>query len=407
MIEDDVIGEDGEGTPAQGVPPESVDKQESVAPPLVEAVSCLSCGAALGSIFCPNCGQKNDDLRRSSFLLARDFLKDTFGFDSRMWRTLGLLAIAPGAVASNYAAGKRSQYTPPIRLFLVVSFLFFLILSMTNTMIAAIDVAATKENTVEISTKEKGGDSVINDQENASGGDVSSPPVSDLDINLSGSLELGGEEVNFDTDDFDCELSVQPKFFVRPAELEHDAELWQRCATSIEGAVKKRIEEGDDTKNITVELEGVESQEAIGLIQQGLQGISNAIENPVAFNRALNSWLPRVMFLMTPILALILALFIRGRDALVFDHIVFALYIHAAMFSIVGIAILLGQASFPHMGLVAFLAIAVYFILGLKRTYRRGWLKTIWTALLGGALYSLILTSAVTAIVLNIVWTGG
>ncbi len=56
-------------------------------------------------------------------MLARDFIEDTFAFDSRMWRTLGLLASSPGVVPTNYSHGCRARYTPPVRLFLVVSFL--------------------------------------------------------------------------------------------------------------------------------------------------------------------------------------------------------------------------------------------------------------------------------------------
>lgn len=56
------------------------------------AAACLACGAAIVGPYCAKCGQKNDDMRRSSLVLARDFLKDKFAFDSRMWRTLGLMA---------------------------------------------------------------------------------------------------------------------------------------------------------------------------------------------------------------------------------------------------------------------------------------------------------------------------
>ncbi|MCK5749731.1 MAG: hypothetical protein KAH44_26180, partial [Oricola sp.] len=65
---------------------------------LAAGVLCLACGGAISGPYCASCGQKNDDLRRSSFVLAKDFFKDTFGFDSRMWRTLGLLAASPGRV---------------------------------------------------------------------------------------------------------------------------------------------------------------------------------------------------------------------------------------------------------------------------------------------------------------------
>ena len=53
---------------------------------------------------------------------------------------------------------------------------------------------------------------------------------------------------------------------------------------------------------------------------------------------------------MTPITALLMGVFIRGRDALFFDHMVMALYGHAVAFAVVGAAILLTQLGVPMVG---------------------------------------------------------
>ena len=135
-------------------------------------------------------------------------------------------------------------------------------------------------------------------------------------------------------------------------------------------------------------------------------GAVRALENPVAFNNAFNNWLPRVMFLMTPILAFILAIFIRGRDALVFDHLVLALYTHAVGFAVVIAALLASQAGVPHAGPAAGAAMFIYFFAALKRSYGRGWVKTTWTAIMASFLYLTILFSAVIFMRWNIVWNG-
>lgn len=87
-----------------------------IAPPLENIVgaaaasgamlACLSCAATITGPYCANCGQRNDDLRRSTFVLFKDFIADTFSFDSRMWKTLGLMAAA-GAGADPYALYSR------------------------------------------------------------------------------------------------------------------------------------------------------------------------------------------------------------------------------------------------------------------------------------------------------------
>jgi len=114
--------------------------------------------------------------------------------------------------------------------------------------------------------------------------------------------------------------------------------------------------------------------------------------------------LPRILFLMTPILALILTIFIRGRDTLIFDHLVLSFYTHATAFAVIAAALMLAQFGVRYTGVGAFLGIATYYFAALKRAYGRGWVKTIWTALMSGLLYWLILLSIVMAIVSNIIW---
>jgi hypothetical protein len=46
--------------------------------------------------------------------------------DSRLWRTLGALLGRPGYLTREFLAGRRARYLPPVRLYLVLSVLFFL-----------------------------------------------------------------------------------------------------------------------------------------------------------------------------------------------------------------------------------------------------------------------------------------
>lgn len=424
MVEDDILDGEGEG-PDAGVPggetnatptgeenaavaeapvdESPVNENAAEKNAIDESAICLSCGAVTVGTFCPNCGQKNDDLRRSSFVLARDFLRDTFGFDSRMWRTLGLLAIAPGIVASNYAAGKRSRYTPPVRLFLVVSFLFFLTLGVSNIMIAALEVRPAEPAPVDVVADT---DTDTDTQSIPNPDEVANVDDSDDDLDIDARVVIGGTPLELNSHNLDCKLSFKTRFFVRTSDLEDNKALWERCASSIEGSLQQGIHDADAPGTVRTAEQLEDEKNAISFFNQGIGGLTNAIENPESFNRALNAWLPRVMFLMTPILALILALFIRGRDALVFDHIVFGLYMHAAMFAIVGIAVLVSRLGVPHMGNVASWGVALYFVIGLRRAYKRGWIKTIWTAIAGGFLYCFILASTLGSILMNIILSG-
>jgi hypothetical protein len=330
-------------------------------------------------------------MRRSSFVLFKDFLKDTFSFDGRMWRTIGLLAAAPGTVPSNYSHGKRSRYTPPVRLFLVVSFLFFLILSLTHTLIVAIDVRA---RTPEETAKAK---AAIEEGLKRAG-----PEVAEAVEKARNEASADSSAVVIDGRALDCEISASTRFFVRADDVDLDRELWARCRDSLMAGIKSEIEAGVESDP----QKQAEAATALTTMERIVNGVTRAIEDPEAFNASINNWLPRVMFIMTPVLAIIMTLFLRGRDALVFDHLVFALYAHAAAFAIIGLAVVATQLRLPNVFAVASIALALYFIIAIKRGYSRGWIKSVWTGFAAGLLYLVVLSATVMGIISNQVMQG-
>lgn len=354
------------------------------------ALVCLSCAAKIAGPFCWNCGQKNDDMRRSTFVLFKDFIKDTFAFDSRMWRTLGLMAASPGAVPTNYSHGKRSRYTPPVRLFLVVSFLFFLVLSVTHTMFVAIEVRA--KTAEEIAAEKAALETAL-----AGAGPEAREALERIEINDAPGV------IAVDGDKYECNITANLRFFVRPQDLKVDEEKWRACSASITQAAQEEIKAGEELDEMPVQT-GVTEEDAARSFDRVMSGIDLIVANPAAFNNEINVWLPRVMFFMAPVLALILALFIRGRNALLFDHLVLSLYSHAMGFAIIGIAILLGQFGVPGVFPVAMAALGAYFVAALKRAYGRGWIKTVLTSVFAGLTYFLALTSVVGSIIANQIW---
>ncbi|MFZ5617573.1 MAG: DUF3667 domain-containing protein [Pseudomonadota bacterium] len=354
------------------------------------AVACLSCSAAIIGSYCANCGQKNDDMRRSLFVLAADFVKDTFAFDSRMWRTLGLMAAAPGAVPTNYSHGKRSRYTPPVRLFLVVSFLFFLVLGVTHTMFVAVEVRAKTPGEI-------AADKAAFEEAMREAGPEAKKAIETASASSEGAVVIDGQPV-------DCDIKVATRFFVRPQDVEVDEERWRACSTSLFKAAQFEMAVNSAEERTAPAANEPADENFEQGFKRVLGGVDLLIANPAAFNSEINVWLPRVMFFMAPILALILAFFIRGRDALLFDHLVLSLYSHATGFAIIGLAILLGQFGVPHVFPAAMAALGVYFIAALKRAYKRGWAKTVYSAAFAGLFYLVILSSVVGSIIANQIW---
>ena len=93
--------------------------------------TCRNCNATLTGEYCGRCGQRDgrDDLTFGE--LAGEVFEDFFRWDSRIWRTLLPLLFRLGFLAAEFIAGRRARYVPPFRLYLIVSFVLFLVLSLT------------------------------------------------------------------------------------------------------------------------------------------------------------------------------------------------------------------------------------------------------------------------------------
>jgi hypothetical protein len=91
---------------------------------------CLNCGAELTGHYCSQCGQEDSELRVSISRLARDFMADQLGLESKVPTTLWRLMSKPGVLTKEYLAGKRVRSLLPLRLYLSASVVYFLLLSV-------------------------------------------------------------------------------------------------------------------------------------------------------------------------------------------------------------------------------------------------------------------------------------
>jgi hypothetical protein len=87
---------------------------------------CKDCGPPLAGKFCSECGQKDIALDRPLKALVGDLISQAFNLDGRLLRTVRVFALRPGELTSEVVAGRRVAYTPPLRMYLAVSVLYFL-----------------------------------------------------------------------------------------------------------------------------------------------------------------------------------------------------------------------------------------------------------------------------------------
>lgn len=86
---------------------------------------CENCRTTLQGDFCHECGQRGVELRRPVFGLVQDIIVETLSIDGRLWRTIKGLFLNPGHVATEYVEGHRMRFTPPFRIFLFFSLVYF------------------------------------------------------------------------------------------------------------------------------------------------------------------------------------------------------------------------------------------------------------------------------------------
>ena len=90
---------------------------------------CRNCQTPLDGDYCGNCGQRDVDLERPIWRLLADVIRETFEVDGRAWLTIKTLFRHPGVLTSEFLAGRRRTYSSPLRLYLVTSISFFVLIT--------------------------------------------------------------------------------------------------------------------------------------------------------------------------------------------------------------------------------------------------------------------------------------
>jgi hypothetical protein len=141
-------------------------------------------------------------------------------------------------------------------------------------------------------------------------------------------------------------------------------------------------------------------------IERNLEELAELPPN-VAMRRtwdAMIEELPKVMFLLLPVYALLLKLIYVRRKRYYVEHFVFALHVHAVSFTLFSLVLIYRQDLFV---LAVFFALALYVWLAMKRVYAQGYFKTTVKWVLLGLLYmNLALFGGLLAAILALAGTG-
>jgi hypothetical protein len=131
--------------------------------------------------------------------------------------------------------------------------------------------------------------------------------------------------------------------------------------------------------------------------------LRRVVDDPNGFKRGLYETMPRMLFVLLPIFAGIVALFYRGRKYP--EHLYFAIHLHAFVFLALAFPELVKFTQQPVLvGIASFLAvlvIPVYSTLAFRRVYENSVGKTLVKEIGIGALYAVV---AAVGFVLTLYW---
>lgn len=359
---------------------------------------CMSCETAIVGLYCASCGQKNDDYRRSIFQLIIEVITSFTALESRIWRTWGNLIIKPGKVPREFADGRRSHWSTPVRVYLAMSIILFGFLGITQTQLISVDIDVVPKDGITKSTE----DLTAEDLEISVAAHFFDTQREIDRRNADRNFDLIAKKLQGDGSGINISIGDNPPSVTKASD-----------EVPPETNVEKALQDPDT--NMTDFLDALEADNPELDLTEAKTGAKNLdvtsltlafVKNPSNLNSIVYTWLPRLMFFMMPFTMLIGVIFIRGRgNALMYDHLVHAAYIHAFAFLLLLVGILAGRIL---PGDVVFKTLAVIMLLylpfSLKRMFKRGWIKTIWTSYGVGFIYALVLFLVLSSAVIYQVW---
>ena len=316
--------------------------------------TCRNCEAPLSGPYCAQCGQHAHESARALAALGHDAWHVVTHLDSRFWATLKLLAFRPGQLTREYFDERRARYVPPVRLYLVISILFFGIASLTSLLRP---------------------DFVVSDS-------------------------AGAKRFEPDLNDIKREA--------------REAAAEARKAAAKPGAAAKQDEDGDLNFDVK-DCDKIHS--SLRWLEQPLRDACrrNFGDGGRTLKHAFVANIPKMMFVFLPMIALVMRLLYWWPRRYYVEHLVFFLHNHAALFLAMSVQILYSalarlvpalKASASWLGF-AVLCYAVWYVYrSLRRYYGQGrWLTLVkltivgfaYLAFLGITLVGTLLVSALVA----------
>ncbi len=373
-----------------------------------EGLPCLNCNTPLRGPYCYECGQPERHFIRFFPRVLWDMINEAFDLDSKIFNTILPLMFKPGRLTLEYIAGRRARYINPLRMYIVISLIFFLVLEFSDSF-----------NEVNVGTSESGVKSRVTISDDAvqieedtsadSAADERRQQIQDRIDELQEARE-GGAQI---PDSVITELEK---------ELNNDRPVSRNNATQdSDDDLTVTLDDGTEWHPETnpVKFNNLFSAEVTQKLNAFLWELKNKTkmveEDPGGFAEEILNVLPGLMFVLLPIFALLLKIVYIFKKRYYMEHLIVALHSHSFMFFSLLMIFLVSALSdiaprdswardtFELLFVLLWLWIPINLFIQQKRVYAQGKIMTTIKFLMVGISYiALLVVTAGAAAVLGL-----
>jgi hypothetical protein len=330
---------------------------------------CENCGAPMAGPFCAQCGQHAVDYRRSFRHVIVDVLDSFLNWDSKFFATIGWLIARPWHLTTEFLADRRVRYVHPLRLYLLVSILFFFVVNYWAKSLHVDPSKLSAEDRAEIAA------------------DLDKEDISpEVKGHVRRALDAKGLTQP------EAQTSPSPEAAVPPQATAVASPPLSVALPSPPGDFGPLVQFDKPPSNGIGKWLEQKAEE-----KMGEHGSKMALFIATLFRN-----LPYMMLCCIPLFAFVLkVLYVRKRIFYI-DHLVYALHIHSFAYLAIMLIVLITiglNRSIPGVfagWIIAALWItfAIQVFLSIRRLYRQSWFFTVFKFFLGGFAYLIVLAVA-------------
>lgn len=343
------------------------DRDSAFASPTPAGI-CSNCGTKLAGPVCHSCGQTADNYHRPVWELFMEVIDGIFGIEGRIWRTVPPLMFRPGWLTKQYLSGVRARFVLPFRLYLTASVLFFILMFSVNN-----GFEAAEPRLMDGATLEEIQEGVTELEDALEQADITGAEAALIQAQIQNQIERAMEDVEGASEDPVIQAALEDDWredarnALRAALVPEDyPELVETREAQDQDPDQEGVQLAD---GISVNVDGTDTW-PIGVRRFMLDaGISVIDDGGEQLMEEFQRWIPRLMFLMLPLYALMLGVtHFYKRGYFYYDHMVVSLHFHAFLFFLFILMMFAGLIIGPGWSLFILFFWSNYYLYRIHRT---------------------------------------